>query len=270
MRIRVGTYNIHSAIGLDRRYDPPRVAEVLSEIGADIFGLQEVRHQPDLLGIADQFEYFETATGFFGAHGPNVILQDSRYGNALLSRWPISDTRLIDLAVEDFEPRGAIDADLDVHGQSLRVIVTHLGLRRRERRRQYAVLLDRLRDRPGVPTVIMGDFNSWWPDLGTLRRLGARNHSRRYTVPTFPAALPLLSLDRILVWPQGALHRVWAHVTRTSRMASDHLPLVGDLAVEAVLGIGSAEDAAAGRGLSSRVPTAWDDPVDDRWARGQT
>lgn len=234
MRVRVGTYNIHSAVGLDRRYDPPRIANVLREVGADIVGLQEVRHQPDLMGIADQFTYFETATGFFGAHGPNVVLQDSRYGNALLSRWPILDSRLIDLAVEDFEPRGAIDADVDVRGHPLRVIVTHLGLRRRERRRQYAVLLEVLRDRPEVPTVLMGDFNSWWPDLGTLRRLGARNHSRRYTVPTFPAVFPMLSLDRIMVWPRGALDRVWAHVTRTSRAASDHLPLVGEMTMGAV------------------------------------
>lgn len=239
MRIRVGTYNIHSAIGLDRRYDPPRIAKVLSEIGADIIGLQEVTHRPDLLGIADQFEYFEAATGFFGAHGPNVILRDGRYGNALLTRWPITDTRLVDLAVGPYEPRGAIDADIDILGFRLRVIVTHLGLRRRERRQQYAILLDMLHSQPDAPTVIMGDFNSWWPDMATLRRLGARNSSRRYTVPTFPSAFPMLSLDRIVVWPKAALQRVWAHTSRTSRVASDHLPLVGDLSFQAVHGAGT-------------------------------
>jgi endonuclease/exonuclease/phosphatase family metal-dependent hydrolase len=248
MRLRVGTYNIHAAVGLDRRYDPPRIARVLTEIGADIIGLQEVSHSPDLLGIADQFDYFESATGFFGAHGPNVVLQDSRYGNALLARWPITDSRLIDLAVAGYEPRGAIDADVDIHGHPLRVIVTHLGLRRRERRRQYAILLDLLGRRPDMPTVIMGDFNSWWPDLGTLRRLGARSHSRRYTVPTFPAVFPLLSLDRIMVWPRGALRRVWAHVTPASRAASDHLPLVGDLVVDTLHGVsGPAPEATPKR-----------------------
>ncbi len=260
MRIRVGTYNIHGAVGLDRRYDPPRIAAVLKEMEADILGLQEVRHHPDLLGVTDQFDYFETATGFFGVQGPNVILKDSRYGNALLSRWPVTASRLVDLAVGDFEPRGAIDAEVDIRGHPLRVIVTHLGLRRAERRSQYAILMDLLRARPDMPTLLMGDFNSWWPDLATLRRLGARNARRRFTVPTFPAAFPLLSLDRVLAYPRAALTRAWAHVSPVSRMASDHLPLLADVSVEAVDGVGTAAAASGGHGLTAEVPSAWVDP----------
>jgi endonuclease/exonuclease/phosphatase family metal-dependent hydrolase len=40
--VRVVTYNIHSCVGVDRRYDPSRISTVLREIDADIACLQEV------------------------------------------------------------------------------------------------------------------------------------------------------------------------------------------------------------------------------------
>ncbi|HEY9344952.1 MAG TPA: hypothetical protein VIQ53_06540, partial [Inquilinus sp.] len=39
------------------------------------------------------------------------------------------------------------------------------------------------------------------------------------------APLPLISLDRILGWPQGVLRQVDVHRSALSRIASDHLPL---------------------------------------------
>lgn len=233
MKVRVGTYNIHSAIGTDRRYDPQRIARVLGRMGADIIGLQEVSHRPDLLGIADQFQYFEDVTGFFGVRGPNVVLRDHHYGNALLSRWPVQAVRLIDLAVKGYEPRGAIDADLSVAGRPLRVVVTHLGLRRRERARQAAMLHEALGmvPRPGVPTLLMGDFNAWWPHGRWLRRMGDGS-GRRWRPATFPTRLPLLSLDRILVTPHHLLRTLEVHRCADSRRASDHLPLVAEVFLE--------------------------------------
>ena len=40
--LRVVTYNIHRAIGMDRRKRPERIARVLSDINADVIALQEV------------------------------------------------------------------------------------------------------------------------------------------------------------------------------------------------------------------------------------
>lgn len=49
-------------------------------------------------------------------------------------------------------------------------------------------------------------------------------------VASFPAPLPLLALDHVLVRPRPALRRVWRHDTWLARRASDHLPLVATLA----------------------------------------
>jgi endonuclease/exonuclease/phosphatase family metal-dependent hydrolase len=61
-----------------------------------------------------------------------------------------------------------------------------------------------------------------------LRWLHARL-GRTPTLPTFPAGLPLLALDRVWVHPRAALRALRVHRTR---VASDHLPLVADLEIE--------------------------------------
>ncbi|NVK60274.1 MAG: metal-dependent hydrolase, partial [Rhodobacteraceae bacterium] len=41
MRLKVASYNIRKAMGLDRRRDPARILKVLNRIGADVVMLQE-------------------------------------------------------------------------------------------------------------------------------------------------------------------------------------------------------------------------------------
>lgn len=228
MRLRVATYNIHSCIGNDRAYDPKRVADVILETGADVVGLQEVAAKPDLEGVADQFSYLAEATGMTAIAGPNVILRESRFGNVLLTRWPALGVRRVDLSVAPYEPRGAVVADLSVRGLRTRIITTHLGLRVWERARQHATLGDLMAARGEAPAVVMGDFNSWWPDISALKTLGPR-FGCRLSPASFPAHLPFLALDRIWAVPDLFIGRIRAHKTPLARQASDHLPVVADL-----------------------------------------
>ena len=95
------------------------------------------------------------------------------------------------------EARGAVICDLLARdGTSWRVMTTHLDLRSRHRRRQFEALLDELVPDRRRPTVLMGDFNEWWPFSRALAAL------RRHAVlppapPTFPSWLPIMRLDRI-------------------------------------------------------------------------
>jgi endonuclease/exonuclease/phosphatase family metal-dependent hydrolase len=230
MRLRVATYNIHSCVGNDRGYDPRRIADVILETGADVVGLQEVAAKPELAGVPDQFAYLAEATGMTAIAGPNVILHESRFGNVLLTRWPALGVRRVDLSIAPYEPRGAVVADLAIHGTRLRVITTHLGLRVWERARQHATLGRLMAARGDAPAVIMGDFNSWWPDLSALKHLGPRFGWSR-SPASFPAHLPFLALDRIWTVPDTFIGRVRAHKTPLARQASDHLPVVADLAL---------------------------------------
>ena len=75
----------------------------------------------------------------------------------------MKDVRHIDLSVFGREPRGALDVDLLVKGETIRVIVAHLGLGLRERRKQIRRLLDIFCSERDRMEIMLGDFNEWVP-----------------------------------------------------------------------------------------------------------
>jgi len=223
--LTVTTYNIHSAIGTDRRFDPERIARVLLDIGADVIALQEVPLGGS--GNTDVLKVLQEATGFHAVEGPTEDTPQRRYGNAVLSRYPVQATRSIDLSFGSREARGALDADLDCHGQPLRVVATHLGLRPSERRDQIRRLLQAF-DTDRMPVILMGDVNEWFVWGRPLRWLVS--HFEAAPAPrTFPARWPLFSLDRIWISPRRRLLQVQVHASPLARIASDHLPLVAHI-----------------------------------------
>lgn len=223
--VTIATYNIHGAVGGDGQFAPLRIAQVLLETGADIIALQEVPlgglHFPNVLDMLKE------ATGFYGAEAPTFEISYRRYGNAVLSRFPIVMTRAINLSYGKREPRGALDADIDCHGHPLRVVATHLGLGMAERRDQIRRLLQ-VFDTDQMPVILLGDVNEWFVWGRTLRWLVS--HFEAVPAPTtFPARWPVFALDRIWIRPRHRLVQVRRHDTKLAKIASDHLPLVAHI-----------------------------------------
>lgn len=254
MRLRIATYNIHSCIGNDRLYDPARTAAVIDELDADVVGLQEVSARPEIEAMGDQFAFLAAATGMAAVAGPNVVLRHTRYGNLLLSRRPVLGSRCVDLSVAPYEPRGAVVADIDAGGGgTLRAVVAHLGLRVWERARQHAQLREISAARGDAAVVLMGDFNSWWPDLRSLGYLGPRLGWRR-SPASFPAHLPVLALDRIAAAPVDlVVGRVRAHASPLARQASDHLPVVADIMLRPAAAAATTEEEDRSQPVMTRT-----------------
>jgi endonuclease/exonuclease/phosphatase family metal-dependent hydrolase len=157
--------------------------------------------------------------------GPTMRKADGQYGNALLSRFPITKVRLHDISLGAFEPRGVIDADIQVGARTVRVVATHFGLWPMERDRQARRLLEILPVNPSYPLIVMGDMNGWVPGSLVMRHLRDRLGTPA-SMRSFPAPFPLLPLERIWVLPAGHRVVVETPTSRLARVASDHLPLV--------------------------------------------
>lgn len=157
--------------------------------------------------------------------GPHHMWHDRHVGNALLTRRKVLAVRNHDYSWPRHEPRTALDVDLDVDGETVRVIVTHLGLKPAERRFQVRKLLELLKHVPLYERVIvLGDINEWLPLGRPLRWLnGLFGHSSAER--TFPSHWPLLALDRVWVRPRHALLAFGAHRSPLAAQASDHLPV---------------------------------------------
>ncbi|WP_129640968.1 endonuclease/exonuclease/phosphatase family protein [Peristeroidobacter agariperforans] len=232
-RISIGSYNIHSCVGLDRRRSPSRIADVLRELNCDIYALQEVDNEPGDEEDSQQLEYLSEAMHMAAIPGLRIVRHSGEYGNALLTRFPVISVHRHDLSYGKWlEPRGAIDVELDVGGRALRVIATHLGLSRSERRFQWRQLLAAIAASPPEhPTVVLGDMNEWFPSAGTLRD-AHKILGEALAPPEFPSFWPFLALTRIWVRPVHAIVSVKAHSTPLAKRASDHLPLRAEIDVE--------------------------------------
>jgi endonuclease/exonuclease/phosphatase family metal-dependent hydrolase len=220
------SYNIHECVGSDRQRNPARIAEVINRSGAQIIGLQEVHSDASGAEELHQMNYLAAATGLQAIPGPAVERRNGHYGNVLLTSYKVLAVHNLNLSYPGREPRGAIDAELEIGGAIVRVIVTHLGLRAPERRFQVRKLLLALSEPRAATVIILSDFNEWLPTGRSLRWIHTRL-GKTALVRTFPAAFPLFALDRIWVSPAAALVKVSRVRSPLTRIASDHLPLKG-------------------------------------------
>jgi endonuclease/exonuclease/phosphatase family metal-dependent hydrolase len=210
---------------MDGRTDASRIARVLHELQCDVVALQEVDNQPGEHKESMQLDFLANETGMHAVAGLRIIWHTGEYGNALLTRFKPLSVHRHDLSYSWYEPRGALDVELDVFGTSVRVIATHLGLRSRERSFQWRKLLAAIASGPlDLPVIMLGDVNEWYPRSGHLNAV----HGVFGEPPApkeFPTFWPLLSLSRVWVRPRRALLDAKAHRTPLARKASDHLPI---------------------------------------------
>lgn len=246
LQIKVLTYNIHRAIGVDRRFRPQRIADILKHYEADVVLLQEVDEgvpRSRELNLAKELAEMAGYPHF--ALGHNVSLKKGRYGNATLSRFPILRERNIDLSIaESWIRRGCqhTTLDLDGNGHRLEVFNLHLGLSARERNKQLDLLV-RSQEFSSVerdiPLLVGGDFNDWrsllMPAFTNGLGFGCATERKRgpyRCIPTYPSFSPQGGLDRIYHRGQLQLVSVYSCRLQIARVASDHLPVVAEFEVD--------------------------------------
>jgi endonuclease/exonuclease/phosphatase family metal-dependent hydrolase len=230
--VRVATYNVHRWQGVNGRTKPDvaRAGFVISELDADVIALQEVLRPfesegDDPLGQLCEELNLHLAFAVTRRH------RRGQLGNAILSRFPITAISVIDISHSRIERRGALAAQVGHAGASLGVVATHLSLVDRTRGRQIQTLLEHPQMNSG-PSILMGDMNAWRNCKGSKQLEQNLNLHHNVNWPSsFPSGRPMLALDRI--YTRGAaVVDVRHHDSPAARKASDHLPVVAEVAVE--------------------------------------
>ena len=238
MKLRVLSYNIHKCIGgVDRRYQPERVAEVIHKLDADVLLLQEVDDGVPRSNHDCQVDVLGELLGMkHRAWFPNVDVRGGgRYGNAIISRYPIIESSNLDLSIRWKKKRSALHGVIRVRHEevdrTVHVFNMHLGLARFERKIQLRTFLD---SHPfaglhhETPVVVGGDLNDVYGRLGELLRpAGFRGVDKRPL--TFPAWGPVRALDAIFVRGAVDFMKLARCDSELARRASDHRPLVAEV-----------------------------------------
>ena len=215
-QLRIASYNIHKGFShFNQRMVIHDLRERLRALNSDIVFLQEVqgshlgheqrwKHWP----VAPQYEFLADEVWSDFAYGKNAVYDDGHHGNAILSRYPIVRWENLDISAHAFESRGLLHAVIAVPGieHEVHVFCVHLALFERSRKQQLAMLRRRVLEAvpQEAPLIIAGDFNDWRGHAGRefARDLGlvevfVAMHGK--PARSFPARMPLLSLDRIYV-----------------------------------------------------------------------
>ncbi len=246
--IKVLTYNIHKGFSSGNlRFVLHEIKDSLQQVNADVVFLQEIHGERDISKNRfddwpnnRQFEFLADEVWQHHAYGKNAIYKSGHHGNAILSKYPFISWENIDVSFMRTASRSLLHGTVVVPGTKNRihVICVHLGLFGREREGQLVTLAKRINSHVPAdePLIIAGDFNDW--------RGRAENHlqhdlnvreafksSRGSYARTFPAWLPVLSMDRVyfrgldMVTCRPLSGQPW-------RRMSDHLPLLAEFKID--------------------------------------
>lgn len=219
------------------------IRDSIRDVDADIVLLQEIHGEHDsqqkfIHNWPDnnQLEYLADDHWPYHAYGKNAIYRRGHHGNAILSKYPLTEWENVNVSMSPRASRSLLHAVIEIPDlqQRLHVICVHFGLFNFEREKQLARLVERIvAEIPShEPLIIAGDFNDWRGRAATHLHMGLGvsevfHKNAGKVARTFPAWLPMLCMDRIysrgLEFANGEpLHGApW-------RQLSDHIPLLAE------------------------------------------
>jgi endonuclease/exonuclease/phosphatase family metal-dependent hydrolase len=176
--LRVVTWNIWWRHGpWEQRHDA--IVTTLKQVDADVIFLQEVWAETDgrnqAAELADELQFHYTyATGSEAGDGLEI-------GNAILSRWPLTDVGSLELPMSTVSPerRCAVHAIVEAPFASIPTVTAHLTWQRNNskgRRNQVDAILELIDkiSHSEWPPILGGDFNAD-PDSDEIRMITGKS-----------------------------------------------------------------------------------------------
>jgi endonuclease/exonuclease/phosphatase family metal-dependent hydrolase len=233
--IRVMTYNIHVGVGMDKKLDLQRIADVINRERPDLVGLQEVDRGVERTERRDEIVELAALTRMEYAFAHNLTYQGGQYGVAILSRYPIraSEHRMF-LNTRETERRGMIRVEVRIDRKPIHFATTHLDYQFSDGRLFEAEqLLENIRDIKGT-LIVAGDFNDQ-PDGTTYKLMSTKfddawsANREKHAGFSYPADKPIKRIDYIFFRSSDGVKARRSWVVET--LASDHIPVVADLEI---------------------------------------
>lgn len=236
--MKVLTFNIHKGFDwTSRRLTIRTLKEQLEIIHPDLVFLQEVvgenlkleKSEPNW--VENQFEFLADQLWSEFAYAKNAVYDQRHHGNVILSRYPILESRQIDISTNKLEQRGVLFAKIDHPKDNIDCYCVHLDLSHRGRKKQYNKLSHIIKSNTDkkTPLILAGDFNDWnkkacefLRDENQLTEI-FKALTGQYA-KTFPSIKPVLSLDRFYI-RSLTCHTCQVLDSKPWRSLSDHLAL---------------------------------------------
>lgn len=232
--MKIMTFNTQHYLNfIERNIDFQLMANVIKNFNPDIVGLNEIRNKGINPEFEDQAKILSDLTEIPNRYFAKAIEvgEGNPYGNALLSKFPILDVKVIPIPdpthlIEGikYETRCLLLAKLE---GGITVLVTHFGLNHDEQVNAVKTVVENLRDEK---CILMGDFNVT-PDDEVLNPIRARmkDTADKFKKPllSYPSNEPEGKIDYIFVSPD--IEVISADIPEI--VASDHRPHVAEIEI---------------------------------------
>jgi endonuclease/exonuclease/phosphatase family metal-dependent hydrolase len=228
--IKVCSYNIRRAIGIEGKKDLKQIYQVLNEINADVIALQEVEMVPGVVGISRQAHALADLLSMNYVYTTVHRLRFGSVGNAVLSRYPILKESK-HLLPDSRDERICLQVDINAAGVGLSIFNVHLCLNQVSRYRHLKYLLLPIIQESEFPIILAGDFNAT-PSMREIRMLGTYlhdtfQHNSGLYGSTYPSDAPRVRIDYIYTDDKA---RCFDFAIFKSQ-ASDHLPICASITI---------------------------------------
>lgn len=225
--LSIMSYNIHRGQDAENQDKLREMADFIIESGAEIVGLQEVDSVCYRSGEVDQPKVLAELTGMHYAFVRHFEFQGGAYGQAILSKYPISNVvnqRLPIASDPPGETRAFLTADVETPSGTWTVGVAHLDYRDAGSRERQAKIATDILLESEHPSILLGDMNAE-PGSETISIL---RQSFRDTQPddafTFPDDEPVKKIDFIMIEKDYDFEVIEEKVFPVRY--SDHLPVL--------------------------------------------
>jgi len=234
--IRIMTYNIHVGVGMDKKLDLQRIADVINKERPDLVGLQEVDRGVERTQRKDEIIELAQLTGMEYAFAHNLDYQGGQYGVTILSKFPIGtiDHRMYQNKREA-ERRGMIRIEVKIDAKPVNFVTTHLDYQYADGRLFEAEQMVQFLGTVKGPLVVVGDFND--EPTGSAYKLMLNQFDDAWLSGhpaadgfSYPADKPIKRIDYVFVRKSDRLKIKKAWVVET--LASDHVPVVTEIEVK--------------------------------------
>ena len=207
--LRVCSYNIHKGFSANNgHFLLKEIRHAIRLVNADMLFLQEVVGENTRKAFSvpnwipeTQFEFLADSVWPHHAYGKNAVYDHGHHGNAILSRYPLSDWNNVDLSMIPFSNRGLLHAKILGH---LHLFCVHFGLMTFEQKAQLKRVVEIVNQNTDItdPVIIAGDFNDWRNKAASILQKQLNLQEVTSSIcskpcATFPAFFPILPMDRI-------------------------------------------------------------------------
>lgn len=222
--LRMMSYNVRNAIGLDHVTNFQRVANVINKAHPDVVAIQELDSVTNRSNRTDVLNELALRTQMYSCFAPAIEYDGGKYGIGLLSKEKPLGFRALSLPGSE-EKRALLIAEFNDYIYCC----VHLSLTEEDRMKSIEIIKAEAK-KTGKPLFIAGDFNAT-PESECIKEM--QKEFQLLSNPkhaTCPANEPTDAIDYIMAYKATTTdYIVTSAQVINEPLASDHRPLVAEI-----------------------------------------